>query len=92
VEFISPIIKNLPILLCFFFIFILLFIFVTLDYNEYFTLNPQFFVKFGIISSFFYYALFFLNVYNNIYKQILLYTYLVSTKYMDKGILELIGP
>jgi hypothetical protein len=92
VEFISPIIKNLPILLCFFFIFILLFIFVTLDYNEYFTLNPQFFVKFSIISSFFYYALFFLNVYNNIYKQILLYTYLVSTKYMDKGILELIGP
>ena len=92
VEFIYPLIKNLPIILCLFFIFILLFIFVTLDYNEYFTQNPTFFVKFSIISSFFYYALFFDNVYNNIYKNILKFTYIVSTKYMDKGILELIGP
>jgi len=92
VEFISPLIKNLPIILCFFFIFVLLLIFVTLDYNEFFTYNPRFFIKFGVISSFFYYALFFDNIYNNFYKNILNYTYLVSTKYMDKGILELIGP
>jgi NADH-ubiquinone oxidoreductase chain 5 len=92
VEFIHPLIKNLPIILCLIIILFFNFIFITLNYNSYLKSNINFYSIFNKISYFFYYALFFDKIYNDIYKKILNFTYLISTKFIDKGILEYIGP
>ena len=44
------------------------------------------------IASFFYYGLFFNKLYNKIYYYISYYSYTVTNKYLDKGLLEIIGP
>jgi NADH-ubiquinone oxidoreductase chain 5 len=67
--------------------------FIILNKQKYNKYKFNFIYKiFNKISFFFYYALFFDRIYNEFYKKILIFTYLISTKYMDKGILELIGP
>jgi NADH:ubiquinone oxidoreductase subunit 5 (subunit L)/multisubunit Na+/H+ antiporter MnhA subunit len=92
IEFIHPIIKNLPVIFCVLFSIIFIIIFETLTYNNFFGYTTKLFFILRKISPFFYYAMFFDKLYNSIYKIILIYTYLVSSKYIDKGILELIGP
>jgi len=44
------------------------------------------------VSPFFFYALFFNKIYNNLYLSIFKLSYQIQAKYIDKGILELIGP
>jgi NADH-ubiquinone oxidoreductase chain 5 len=92
VEFVHPIIKNLPIILCILLIILFNFIFITLNFNSFLKSNIIFYKIYNIISYSFYYSLFFDKIYNEIYKKILNLTYLISTKYIDKGLLELFGP
>lgn len=93
IEYIHPLIKNLPFILCMFIIININIFFLILNKQRYNKFKSNILYQiFNKISFFFYYALFFDRVYNEIYKQILTFTYLISTKYMDKGILELIGP
>lgn len=92
IEFIHPLIKNLPIILCLIIIVSLNILFINLNNQNYFRNSNKFIHLFVKIQSFFYYALLFDKIYNSIYAKILNYTYLISTKYMDKGILEFIGP
>ena len=92
IEFINPLIKNLPILLSLFFMFCF-YILLDIRVNRVFFYNHiNFFNFYKKISSFFYNSLFFDKLYNLIYLNILNYSYLVSSKYIDKGILEFFGP
>jgi NADH-ubiquinone oxidoreductase chain 5 len=89
VEFMHPLIKNLPIILCFLVMFIL-YILLSNIYNIKFI-----YIYYNIyiyIASFFYYGLFFNKIYNKIYNQIYYYSYTVTNKYLDKGLLEIVGP
>jgi NADH-ubiquinone oxidoreductase chain 5 len=94
VEFIHPLIKNLPILLSFFNMFFFYLIFSNLYWVKY-NLNKSFFffsTIFTNISPFFYYAMFFNKLYNKLYSLLYNYSYLIQVKCVDKGLLELIGP
>jgi NADH-ubiquinone oxidoreductase chain 5 len=91
VEFIHPLVKNLPILLCLT-IIIILFIILNNNWNFYINYYKKYIKIYQKIAPFFYYALFFNKIYNKIYSYIMYYSYLIFTKYIDKGILEIIGP
>jgi len=90
IEYIHPLIKNLPFILCLTLIIILNILFIKLnDQNNMNLMKMKIFLN---LQYFFYYALFFDKIYNKIYHYILYYSYLISTKYIDKGILEIVGP
>lgn len=89
IEYIHPIIKNLPIILCFLNMFIFYIIFSNLYILK---SNKNLFKILNKFSSFFFYALFFNKIYNNLYLLIFKLSYQIQAKYIDKGILELIGP
>src|ERR1700712_5634166 len=44
------------------------------------------------IAAFFYYGLFFNKIYNKLYNYIFYCSYTISNKYLDKGLLEILGP
>lgn len=92
IEYIHPFIKNLPIILCLVLILIINLIFNNLNNKINLNFSNNILNIFIKIQFFYYYALLYDKIYNEIYSNILNYTYLISTKYMDKGILELIGP
>ncbi len=54
--------------------------------------NPYFFSILNKLSALFFYALFFNKLYNNLFNQVFKLSYIIQAKYIDKGILELIGP
>lgn len=94
VEFINPLIKNLPILLSFFNMFCFYLIFSNLywikfSFNKCFCLCSTIFTN---ISPFFFYAMFFNKLYSKIYNLLYNYSYLIQVKCVDKGLLEFIGP
>ena len=89
VEYIHPFIKNLPIILCFLNMFFFYFIFRNLYIMKN---NIYLFKVLNKVSPFFFYALFFNKIYNNLYLSIFKLSYQIQAKYIDKGILELIGP
>ena len=90
VEFIHPMIKNLPIILCFINMYIFNFL-LDIKYNKFFFKSNIYFF-YCKISNFFYSALVFDRLYNLIYLNILNYSYLITAKYIDKGFLEFFGP
>jgi len=90
VEFIHPLIKNLPIILCFIVMFNL-YILLKNVYNIK-NINKYYFNFYVYIASFFYYGLFFNKIYNKIYNYIFYYSYNLTNKYLDKGLLEVMGP
>jgi NADH-ubiquinone oxidoreductase chain 5 len=92
IEYIHPLIKNLPILLCLIIIISINYLFISINNINNLFIYKNLYIIYLNFFFFFYYALFFDNFYNRIYNYILKYSYLISTKYMDKGILELIGP
>jgi NADH-ubiquinone oxidoreductase chain 5 len=87
VEYINFFIKNLPIILCFFNMF-----FFFILYSKFYILKYSFFKFLNNFSVFFYYAFFFNKIYNFIYECIFLHSYVIQVKFIDKGLLELIGP
>ncbi len=89
IEYIHPIIKNLPIILCFINMYIFYTIFISLNLLKN---NPYFFSILNKLSALFFYALFFNKLYNNLFNQVFKLSYIIQAKYIDKGILELIGP
>jgi NADH-ubiquinone oxidoreductase chain 5 len=89
IEFIHPLIKNLPIILCFIIMFI---VYMILSNIYYIKFNYIYYNIYIYIASFFYYGLFFNKIYNKIFYYIFYYSYTVTNKYLDKGLLEIIGP
>lgn len=94
IEYVHPLIKNLPIILSFLIMIILFFFlenswFIFCNYNK---LYRSFLIFYYHIAPFFYYALFFNKLYNKLYSVIIKFSYLIFIKYIDKGILEVIGP
>lgn len=121
VDYVHPLIKNMPIILSimlfffFFFAFELLILRQRLFHSMFrmpfwqyycasWTLSkyfykyridlklPSFFCKFNKLAPYFYYGLFFDKFYNKIYQNLLITSYFVFTKSIDKGLLELFGP
>jgi hypothetical protein len=60
--------------------------------NKFIFKNKNLYKIYIIISSSFYYALFFNKLYNLLYLKIFNFSYLITSKYIDKGILEILGP
>ena len=94
IEYIHPLIKNLPIILS---LLIMILLFFLLDNSWFFFLNYNSLYKkllsyYYYVAPFFYYALFFNKLYNNLYALIIKYSYTIFIKYIDKGLLEVIGP
>jgi len=90
IEYVHPLIKNMPIILSML-IMILLFILLN-DVMYFFYTYNKLLIFYYNIAPFFYYALFFNKIYNSLYHFITCCGYYISTKYLDKGILEYIGP
>jgi NADH-ubiquinone oxidoreductase chain 5 len=94
IEYINPFIKNMPIILSLLVMIILFFILDSLFYL--FKNYKLFFIRsvniYNNIAPFFYYALFFNKIYNYLYSFIIKCSYLIFIKYVDKGLLEVIGP
>jgi len=90
IEYIHPLIKNLPIILSLT-IMILLF-FLLRDAKFFLPSYNRLLIVYYNIAPFFYYALFFNKIYNKLYQIIMYYSYFIFTKSIDKGILEIIGP
>jgi len=88
IEYIHPLIKNLPITFCFLMMFILYNLFSNLDYIK----NLYILSIFDKISAFFFNVLFLDKLYNDLYNLLFKLSYLVQVKSIDKGILELAGP
>jgi NADH-ubiquinone oxidoreductase chain 5 len=88
VEFVNPIIKNLPILLSFIVMFILCFIWDSINFFNTSVITSLY----NKVAPFFFYAFFFNKLYNFIYMSIFKYSYFISNKYLDKGLLEILGP
>ena len=94
IEYIHPLIKNLPIILSLLIMFTL---FIFLEYTWFLFCNYNFLYRkllvfYYNIAPFFYYALFFNKLYNLLYSWIIKFSYLIFIKYIDKGFLEVIGP
>jgi NADH-ubiquinone oxidoreductase chain 5 len=89
VEFMHPIMKNLPIILCFFVMFIMYLILLNIYHFRFINLYHNIY---KYIASFFYYGLFFNKIYNKIYNFIFFCSYTLTNKYLDKGLLEILGP
>lgn len=94
IEYIHPLIKNLPIILS---LLIMIILFIILDNSWFIMLNYSLLYKkllnyYYYVAPFFYYALFFNKLYNNLYAFIIKYSYTIFIKYIDKGLLEIIGP
>jgi NADH-ubiquinone oxidoreductase chain 5 len=94
IEYIHPLIKNLPIILS---LLIMILLFFLLDSSWFFFFNYNSLYKkllsyYYYVAPFFYYALFFNKLYNNLYALILNFSYTIFIKYIDKGLLEVIGP
>jgi NADH-ubiquinone oxidoreductase chain 5 len=89
VEFMHPFIKNLPIILCFLIMFIMYIILINI-YNM--KIINIYYNVYIYIASFFYYGLYFDKIYNKIFNYIFYCSYTVTNKYLDKGLLEIIGP
>ena len=91
IEFIHPLIKNLPIILCFLNMYIFNFL-LNIKINKKLFYSDTIYIIYLKLLSFFYYALFFDRLYNLIYLNTLNYSYLITAKYIDKGFLEFFGP
>lgn len=98
IEFVSPFIKNLPILCSLFFMFLTCIRWHILDmaintgyiYSKNFLRTKNFYYIY--LSSFSYYAGFFNLFYNNIFINFTNKVYLTYVKTLDRGFFELIGP
>jgi NADH-ubiquinone oxidoreductase chain 5 len=91
VEFLHPIVKNLPIL--FTVIGFLIGFFFFFQYNSYiFVLNNILFFFFLKMSYFFFFSGFFNFIYNAFFLYLFNFSYKVNTKLIDKGYLEIMGP
>ena len=95
-EFVSPFIKNLPFLVSFLGSFsCLLFYFSFEKYifpRRHLKIYRLFLWYINFVSPFFYYAGFFNAIYNDFFFKIFKISYVVNTKILDKGFLELMGP
>jgi len=94
-EFISPLIKNLPLILSFFGVLLGCSAIFLYDYvSKRFELSSDNskFLLWNSVSSFFYHAGYFNTFYNNFFLDFLEVSYFTTNKYIDKGILELFGP
>lgn len=95
-EFISPLIKNLPLIvsLCGSFIAFFFIFFYKLILNKYSTVSVSNFLIFiwNKCSAFFFNAGFFDLVYNSYFFKIYKFSYISTNKYIDKGLLEWFGP
>jgi NADH-ubiquinone oxidoreductase chain 5 len=94
IEYINPLIKNLPIILS---LSIMLILYYSLNNIFFFFLNNKnlynkFLKIYYNIAPFFYYALFFNKIYNKMYNIIIKSSYVIFIKYIDKGLLEILGP
>ena len=96
-EFVHPLIKNLPIIFSFIFIFLVLFILYTIEdilfIKEYISIDViKYVLSFNNILAFGFHAGFFNTIYNNLYLYIFKLSYIQPNKFLDKGLFEYIGP
>jgi hypothetical protein len=84
-----PLIKNLPIILCFMVMLKMYLVLINIYHFRYFNFYHKIY---KYIASFFYYGLFFNKIYNKIYNFIFYCSYTLTNKYLDKGLLEIFGP
>ena len=99
IEFVSPIIKNLPIILSLFCVFItsilLNFLDVVIETDAIFIIkwyNKNSIRILNYLSAFSYHAGFFNLIYNNIFFKYIKYMYFIYLKTLDRGIFEFFGP
>jgi proton-translocating NADH-quinone oxidoreductase chain L len=96
-EFLSPLIKQTPLLTTFWGILISLTVIKFFEFNSFF-INRTFFTYNALINihfaltAFFYYAGFFNLIFNMFYLNIFKFSYSFNTKIIDKGFLEFFGP
>lgn len=90
VEYMHPVIKNLPILLSLLLFSLNMYIYKYLYSSKVF--YKYFLTYIYFVAPFFFYGLFFDKFYNKIYQKTLLYSYYVLSKYLDKGLYEVLGP
>lgn len=99
IEFVSPIIRNLPVISSLFSMFITMIIincyetvskinYNLIYFNHYIKLN-KLFLYFGASS---YHGLFSNTIYNNVFYKFSKYIYNISMKVLDRGFLEFLGP
>lgn len=96
IEFVSPLVKNLPLLLSVAGSFICLLSFYLFDRVFFFNRESRFYnlsLKFiNFVSPFFFFSGFFNVIYNDLFLCLLKFSYEVNTKTIDKGFIELFGP
>lgn len=98
IDFIHPLIKNLPIILSFsaMFLIVCLLYFIRDWPGNYFTRNTFYLTILYPIwfnfASWSFHAGFFNNIYNKIFNLILNISYISINKYLDKGLFEYFGP
>jgi hypothetical protein len=96
-DFLSPSIKQLPLLSTFLGVLIPLAIVKLFEHNSYYVQRR--YLTYHVLTSlhlwftaFFYYAGFFNAFYNLVFSNILKLSYIYNTKILDKGFLEFFGP
>jgi NADH-ubiquinone oxidoreductase chain 5 len=91
IEFLSPLIKNLPFILSLLGLILSYYFFYSF-YLKRIKINKTFFFMKKKINEFFYYAGFFNFLYNKLYLYFLHLFYKINVKNIEKGFFELIGP
>jgi NADH-quinone oxidoreductase subunit L len=91
VEFLSPLIKNIPLILSFFGFFLGYYFFYFLKFKN-IKLNFLSFKIKKILYEFFFNAGFFNFFYNRLYILMFKFFYKVNVKYIEKGFFEIFGP
>jgi len=91
VEFISPLIKNLPLILTFLGVLTSYLLFFFINIKRKYVLKIMFILK-KCIYNFFFYVGFFNYFYNKIYLYFLYYFYKFNVKVIEKGFFEFYGP
>lgn len=92
-DFVSPLIKNLPIILSFIGMFVGFFFMNIFNKMDNFLNFKKFIIWIrNNIPPFFYFAGFFNAFYNKIYISFFVFSYNFNTKIVDKGFLEIFGP
>lgn len=89
IEFLNPIIKNIPFIIGFIGIILSYIFFYKFNWKKIYTFS--FSIKFKLYV-FFFNSGFFNFIYNKFFNILLFYFYILNTKYIEKGFFELFGP